>query len=91
MTSIRQKAFAGMVLPRKRPPRKVVKSRGAVAFAAWRKRKRHSQTELAALLDTTQATVSRIEGGRFGPERDLSARIKAVMGIPVEWWGVRVP
>lgn len=83
-------AFAGLVLARKRPPREIQKTRGSVAFGKWRKQKRLSQRELAIDLDTTQATVSRLEAGRFGPDRDLSARIHFLMKIPVAWWGERL-
>lgn len=36
-----------------------------------------TQSEMAAIADVTQATVSRWESGEFGPSLDEAARIRA--------------
>lgn len=48
-----------------------------------RKARRLNQTELAALVDSTQATISAVELGRK-PSLELAERLARVFGLPVD-------
>jgi transcriptional regulator with XRE-family HTH domain len=49
----------------------------------WRKRRGHSQLDLAVAVRTTQRHVSFIESGRAAPSRDMILRLSAAMDIPL--------
>jgi len=49
----------------------------------WRKRRGHSQLDLAVAVRTTQRHVSFIESGRAAPTRDMILRLSAAMDIPL--------
>ena len=49
----------------------------------WRKRRGHSQLDLALAARTTQRHVSFTESGRASPSRDMILRLCAAMDIPL--------
>lgn len=51
-----------------------------------RKKRRLDQTKVGALIDASQARVSRIESGEMRPTLEQAAAIEREFGIPASAW-----
>lgn len=55
----------------------------AASLREWRKRKGHSQLELAGRADISQRHLSFLELGRAAPSRDMVIRLAAALEVPL--------
>ena len=54
----------------------------------WRVALGMNQTELAKMIDVSQATVSRLENGEGGTSKEIAERLSRVLNVPVENLGL---
>ncbi len=72
--------------PRRRPrmTRRVLRGFDAQAFAASRREKDISASDLSRLAGVSQATVFNWEAGKSTPQVDLLARVMRILDAPIE-------